>query len=245
MQSNLDRVLKNGVMRIPVAYTKDPSFGLSEEFYIDPKTGKPGGIVIEYMNLICQDLGVTPEYIDMPWKDHINALLNDEVDMLPKHSNIPERALVVDFAFPTVNFDVLVMVKKSSGETYETLQAEGKKISVARGSSNVDLVKQHFPKAEVVEVDEYLEGCDLMEAGTVNAWCECPIVKYLFELRKDIDALRHEDGSLLKLSTEHAYPGVKNGDTRFLNWLQNWARYRTTTGDLTAMMDRWKATLME
>lgn len=244
-ESALDRVLRNGVMRIPVAYTKDPSYGLSEEFYLDPKTGKPAGIVIEYLDLMCRDLGVKPEYINMPWKDHIDALLRDEVDLLPKHSNLPERALLVDFAFRTVNFDVLIMLRKDSEETYESLKAEGIKISAARGSSNCEVVRKHFPKAEIVEVDEYLEGCDLLEQGVVDAWVESPIVKHLLVVRPKIKVVRKEDGSLLKLSSEYAHPAVKQGDTKFLNWLNNWADYRLASGELEEMLNRWRAGLLE
>jgi len=244
-KSALDRVLETGIMRIPVAFTKDPSYGLSEEFYIDPKTGKPAGIVIEYLELLCKDLGVKPQYMDMPWKDQIDVILRDEADLLPKHTNTPQRALKIDFAFPTVNFDVLCVVRKGSGETMETLKAPGKKFSVARGSSTCDVVKEWFPDAELVEVGEYLAGADLLEAGEVDAWVESPIVKHLFELRPAIEALRNEDGSLIKLSSEFAYPGVKSGDTKFLNWLKNWYAYRTATGDLPEMMARWAEGLVE
>ncbi len=243
--SNLDRIRKNGVMRIPVAFTKEPKYGVSEEFYIDSATGKPAGVVIEYMDLMCADLGVKAEYMDMPWGEHIDALLTDKVDILPKHSNLPSRALVVDFAQRVINFDVLVIIRKDSDETMETLNMPGKKVAVSKGSSNLDLIKKYFPQAEVTEIEEYTMGADLLEAGEVDFWVESPVVKKLFEVRPKIKPLRKEDGSLVILAREYAHPGVKAGDSRFLNWINNWMMYRLATGELQEIIDRWKATLME
>ena len=56
--SMIERVLKKGVMRVAVALTRPRQEGLSDEFYLDLKTGKPEGVVIDYMKLMAEDLGV-------------------------------------------------------------------------------------------------------------------------------------------------------------------------------------------
>ncbi len=244
-ESVLDRVVKNGVMKIAVMFTRPPKEGLSDEYYIDPDTGKPAGIVIEYMEMMCKDLGVKPEYIDMHWSKQVDALLNDEVDILPKHSNIPKRALQVGFAGRTINFDVVALINKDHPETMESLQQEGKVIACTKGSSNREVIEKYFPKAKIYEITEYIQGADRLKDKTVDAWVEAPVAKTLFDVRPELDVIRNADGSLLKLAVEYAHPGVKPGDHIFINWINNWLLYRDATGDLPEMMARWNECLIK
>ncbi len=243
--STLDKVLDSKVMKIAVFYHRAPEEGLSNEYYLDPVTGEPKGIVIEYMNLLCADMGVTPEYIHMPWGKQVDALKSGEVDILPKHSNTPLRAADVDFALRTINFDVVGVVHKDRPQTMEGLNQDGVKIATTRGSSNEEVIKKHFPKATLVSIDEYMQGTELLRKGEVAAWVESPVAKTLLEVCPDLDVLRDQDGVLIRLNVEFAHPGVKQGDTRFVNFIINWQQYRDATGDLPEMWDRWKTCLID
>lgn len=243
--SVLESVLSSGKLRIAVMFTKCPEEGLSEEYYIDPKTGKPAGAVIEYMELMAKDLGVKPVYIDMHWSLQADALRNGEVDILPKHTNLPSRALLMDFALATINFDVVTVISKNAPQTMESLNADGMKIVCTKGSSNLEIVKRVYPKASVIEIMEFTDGIRLLQSGKAQGWVESPIAKTLFHCAPDLDVIRDENGKLIKLSAEFAHPAVARGEEDFLKWIINWQQYRTATGDLPKIYEKWKKCLVE
>ena len=244
--SMIERVINKGVMKIAVAFTKPPEEGLSDEFYVDPKTGKPEGVVIDYMKLMADDLGVKPEWVNMPWKDQVDALINDEVDILPKHTNTPDRALKIDFADRLISFEVIAVTSKEKPQTMESLKEKGKIIACSRGSSNKQIIEKEFPIAQIVEVDEYLLGADAIEKGKADAWVESPVSKSLFELRPNLDVVRDEKGDLIVLSKDYAHPAVKLGDQRAINWIDNWIKFRMAHGILNYLVNvRWQNTLIK
>ncbi len=87
MTSTLDLVLERGVLRVAVAYTPPPEEGSHPEFYLDPRTSEPSGVVCELGRIMASDLGVRPEFVDIAWADHMTALLDADVaDELYEHS---------------------------------------------------------------------------------------------------------------------------------------------------------------
>ena len=94
-RDTLSEILERWELRVAVQWLPSPQeSGEPPEFYIDPETGKPTGIAIILSELIARDLHVRAEFVNLPWKDHVDALLRRQVDLLPKHSNTPDRALV-------------------------------------------------------------------------------------------------------------------------------------------------------
>lgn len=244
-QSMIDEVLGKGVMRIAVALTDPPDKGLSEEYYRDPETGKPEGVVIDYMKLMAGDLGVEPEWVEIPWKDQVDALISGDIDILPKHTNTPDRALKVDFADRLISFEVLIVVLKENPQTFSSLNQDNRVIACARGSSNIQLVQHNFPRAKIVEVDEYLDGAEALESGDVHAWVESPITKTLLEKRPRLDVIRDSRGEVAVLSKDYAHPAVKLGDQRAVNWINNWIKFRMARGELDSLVNkRWRSNLL-
>lgn len=238
--SMIDRVREKGVMRVAVALTRHPEEGMPDEFYLDPKTGEPAGVVIEYMKMMAEDLGVKPEWVSIPWNDQVDALINGEVDVLPKHTNTPERALKIDFADTMFCFDIVVVTSKNNPQTFEELKKENKKIACVKGASNILVLQKNFPKAEIVEIEEYLMGADVLEEGAVDAWVESAISKKLMQLRPNLEILRNSNGKPIVLSTECDNISVKLGDQRSINWINNWIKFRKAQGDLRNLLEvRW------
>ena len=128
----LDEVRARGVLRIPVEFSAPPEEGPPPEFYLDPKTGEPAGIAPIIGGLVARDLGVRLECVNMPWPDHVPALLDGRVDFLPKHVNTPERALHVEFGVGRFTvYRVTALVRDDSGiASRDALNREGRIITV-------------------------------------------------------------------------------------------------------------------
>lgn len=240
MESMVDRVRKKGIMRVAVELAKHPDEGMPDEFYFEPKTGQPAGVVIDYMKMMAEDLGVEAEWVNIPWSDQIDALINGDVDVLPKHTNTPERAFRIDFSDIVFCFNISAVISKKNLFTLDELKKGDKKIACVKGASNRLVLERHFPNAEVVDVDEYMIGADLLEEGAVDAWVEAAITKKLLQLRPDLDVIRNSQGKPIVLSTECNSISVKLGDQRSINWINNWMRFRKAQGDLKYLLEvRW------
>ena len=239
-KSMIDQVVKKGVMKVAVNLTRPPEEGMSDEYCLDPKTGKPAGVVIDYMKLMAEDLGVKPEWISIPWNEQVDALINGDVDILPKHTNTPERAMRIDFADQMIAFETLIVISKENPQTFEDLKQAGKIIACGKGSSNQLTIEKLFPQAEIFEIEEYLMGADALENSKVHAWVESAISKNLLKLRPKIDVVKDSDGNIISLSKDYAHMAVKLGDQRSINWINNWIKFRRAQGDLSYLLDiRW------
>ena len=235
----LDAIRERGVLRIAVEFNPPPEEGgFPPEFYIDPKTGKPWGIAPIIGGLIAEDLGVKLECMDLPWPEHIPALLSGKVDLLPKHTNTPQRALEVEFATGRLTaYRVTALIPADSEITDKReLNQKGKVITVWHGSSIRDIILKEFPKATMRELKKPSEE---VEQGRADACLTDSVTKIFMEKHPGLKFLRDEEGKLVIFSREVVHPSIKPGDARFLNWLNNWLEYHHAQGTLGYWCDEW------
>ena len=90
-RSLVDQIRERGVVYIGAHW------GETSAQYLDPDTGEPAGLVALVGELLAQDLNVRAEFVNMPWADHISALLDGRIDISVKHTLTPHRALQVEF----------------------------------------------------------------------------------------------------------------------------------------------------
>lgn len=239
--SALDDVLSRGRLRIAVEFNDPPDSGFPPEMYIDPETGKPWGIGPIIGGLIAKDLGVELECIDLPWPEHIDALLERRVDLLPKHTNTPERALRVEFANGRLTaYRVTALVQAGSALGKEDLNQEGVVISTWHGASTTQVAREHFPKAEVREFTKpHVE----VQEGRALACVNDSITHIFLEKNPGLELMR-EGEQLVVLSREYVHPSIRPGDPRFLNWLNNWLEYHDAQGTLRYWCEQWWESFM-
>lgn len=243
-KSLLDEIRQRGVLRIPVEFTEPPEEnGFPPEFYIDPATGQAAGIAPILGGLMANDLGVKLECVDLPWPEHIPALLAGKVDVLPKHNNTPERALFLEFANARfIIFRVTAILPVDSSITSkEALNQPGKVIVVWHGSSIREIIKREFPLARMKEFKEpQLE----VAAGRADAWITDAVTKIFMEKHPTLKFLRDKEGKLIIFSREYAQPAIRPGDQRFLNWLNNWYQFHEAQGTIKYWCDTWWESFM-
>jgi polar amino acid transport system substrate-binding protein len=242
-KSLLDEIRERGVLRIPVEFSPPPAEGFPPEFYIDPKTGEPWGIAPIMAKLMAEDLGVKLKCIDMPWPEHVPALLSGKVDLLPKHVNTPKRALYVEFAtgrFMLYRVTALIRAKSSVADK-EALNQAGKIISVWHGSSIREIIKKEFPLATVKEFKyPWIE----VEEGRADACLTDSVTTIFLQKHPGLKFVRDREGKLMIFSREHAQPGIKPGDQRFLNWINNWYQYHEAQGTIAHWCHIWWESFM-
>jgi ABC-type amino acid transport substrate-binding protein len=244
VRSLLDEIRERGVLRIPVEFNPPPEVnGFPPEFYIDPKTGEPSGLAPIISRIMAKDLGAELECVDMPWPEHIPALLSGKVDLLPKHVNPPTRALTVEFSSGRLMaYRVTALIPADSTITdKEELNKEGKVISVWHGSSIREIIHREFPAATM---KEFKSPSVEVQEGRADACLTDSVTKIFLDKHPGLKFLRDREGRLVIFSREYAQIAIKPGDQRFLNWINNWYQYHEAQGTIAYWCDTWWESFM-
>ena len=231
-------VLARGSLRVLVEFGPPPSEGPPPEFYYDPDTGEATGVACELGKMVAADLGVEIEWIDIPWPEQLPALLAGKADLLPKHTNTSLRGMLVDFSVHRLQRIEVVMIAEKDGPIKSKKDLNSDKVSVVswHGSSNIEVVHELFPAATVVEDSRPWE---LLGAGGAQALITDCVTRAALEKFSKLDFVRDDKGERELLNLEYGYPAVFPGDTRFLNWLNNFMAYRWNDGTLQYWAETW------
>ncbi|MCE2529518.1 MAG: transporter substrate-binding domain-containing protein [Acidimicrobiia bacterium] len=241
--STLDEILDRGSLRIPIEFLGHPDTGDPPEMYRDPETGEPDGLAPRVGAMIAADLGVELEIVEILWPDEIPALFDRTVDLLPKHTLFPRRALQLEFAMGRlmqIHVTCQVPVERAN-EGLDPLTREGLRIGVWHGSSNRDVAERFFPAATVVDASDPTR---LLLDGHVDAVVGDAVTGRYLELNPELGLLREPDGTLVILSRGYNKISIRPGDPRLLNWLNSWSDYRAAEGDIEDLCVTWWESFM-
>src|SRR5207248_6299693 len=95
----------------------------------------------EMMRQMAADLGIDPEprwvEIEGTWQDQFDALIAGEVDLVPKPTNTPTRALSAEFAGRLLPYNVVCLVRKPATlRTLDDVNRPNVRVAFTAGSSN-------------------------------------------------------------------------------------------------------------
>lgn len=236
-KSLLQEIRERKVLRIAVAFSPPPEEGHPPEFYIDQKSGKPSGVVCELGKVIARDLGAKPEWVDIPWPEHMQALLSGKVDLLLSYTNTPQRAFQIEFADRLLPSQVVIMVTRDSAiQEKEEVNQPGKRIGIWHGSSIARVAETHFPLATI---GEYADPPGELEGERIDACVVDAVTRVFMEKHPGLRLLRDKNGELIVLAREYGHPAIRPGDQRFLNWINNWLQYHKAQGTIGYWCHTW------
>jgi ABC-type amino acid transport substrate-binding protein len=236
-RSTLDEIRERGVLRIAVEFNDPPKSGFPPEMYIDPDSGEPWGIAPIMGGLVAKDLGVELECVDLPWPTHIDALLEGEVDLLPKHTNAPSRGLLVEFTDGRLIQNRVTCTVRKDSSISSRAQIDDPKVLIAywHGSIIGEVARERFPNARY---EEFAKPALAVSEGQADVCLNDSITHAFLDVYPDLALLR-EEGELVVLSREYVHMSIAPGDPRFLNWLNNWYRYHEAQGTIAHWCEDW------
>jgi ABC-type amino acid transport substrate-binding protein len=231
-ESAIDRVIKNGVLRVGVDLTFPPLQ------YRDPDTGEPMGLMPEIDAQMAQDLGVELEYVEMPFGELIAGLLADKFDWIGiAFTSTPARALQVLFIDEPTFFEDSVLLLKP-GFTFEKLSdlnTPEVTFSNMSGSAQDGSARLMFPDATfkplgwpetVLEVAAGRSDCCLIAIWNAAA--------YINENPGTVDVW---DGGSLFADVNTFF--VPMGDYKTRDWIDTWFRYYGAHGWQQSRFNYW------
>jgi polar amino acid transport system substrate-binding protein len=231
-ESVLDRWVRTKTAKLGVDLTFPP-------IQFKDSNGKPTGYQMEVTQQMMSDLGVTPEYVEIPFGQLFAALAAGKFDMMGISATIlPSRALRGYFAqFPCFYESIVVLLKPGSSVT-STSQLASANISVLQGSSQEFSGKILYPKATFQTFAGITDAINAVATGRADA-----VILSEFDVGEALKA--HPDLKILPgppLFVDANTYFMPVGDQKLQAWVTNWLRYYATHGYLTSLWQKWVGT---
>jgi polar amino acid transport system substrate-binding protein len=163
--AELSEIQQRGYIKIAV---KDnlPPLGFRDA------NGNLQGLEIDIAQRLAEDLLGKPKafkLIPVQNRDRISQVLDHKVDILIARFTATEsRSRLVNFSIPYYLDSALLVTKNTSLQRLSDFKQL--KIGVLQGSDTIARIKYFIPNAELVGVDSYKQGQNLLETGKIAAF---------------------------------------------------------------------------
>lgn len=227
--SVLDKWLSSKTAKLGVDLTFPP-------IQFKDSAGKPTGYQMELTEAMMADLGVTPQYVEIPFGQLFAGLVAGKFDMMGISATIlPSRALKGLFSsFPVFYESIVVLLKPGSTVTSQD-QLNGKKIAVLQGSSQEFSSKLIFPNSTFSPFAGLADAVNEVASGRADA-------TVLSEFDVDDSLKAHPNLTLLAgppLWVDANTYLMPTGDYKLQAWVNNWLRYNATHQRLVSSWKKW------
>jgi polar amino acid transport system substrate-binding protein len=220
--------------------TKKAKLGVDLSFpplqFIDPKSKKPSGYMVEITNLMMKDLGVTPEYVQTPFAQLFAGLAAGKFDMVGIAATIlPSRALQGWFAGIPVFYESNVVLVKKSSSAHNLNALSQARFAVLQGSSQQASGSVLFPRAKFKAFASESDAATEVSVGRADAaiFSEFSAGSILGK-NKDLRTL---GGPPLFVDANTYF--MPEGDEKLWQWVTNWLRYQSTHQTMVGLWKKW------
>ena len=204
-----------------------------EPFEFEDGQGNVTGFDIALLELICGELGIKYELVNLSFENIETAVQNGQVNIgMSCFSITPERMETFLFTIPYFSGGQAIAVNPGSGITGISDLA-GKTITAGMGTSGMGAAEDNIPDANVVGMDNYaLAFMQLKNKGCDAAVADLPVTrKYAakdgFLVLDEI--LSYEDNAIL----------VKKGNDDLVKALNGAIQTLKDNGKIDALIDEW------
>jgi polar amino acid transport system substrate-binding protein len=228
--SVLDRWTKDKKARLGV----DLSFPPLQ--FIDPKTKKPAGYMVEITEAMMNDVGATPEWVQTPFAQLFAALAAGKFDMVGIAATIlPTRALQGWFAGVPVFYESNVVVVKKTSKAHKLSDLARARFAVLQGSSQQASGAVIFPKASFKALATESDAATEVSVGRADAaiFSEFSTGSILQNNKN----LRPLGGPPLFVDANTYF--MPEGDEKLWQWVTNWLRYQSAHQTMAGLWKKW------
>jgi len=173
--ASLEELKAQGTIKI-VTTASSPPHG-----FVDPRTSKLSGIMVEVAELIAKDLSLKPEFTEVPFGGLIGTITSGRADLMSAPLFITEeRSKVLDFSDPIYGWGEGVVVRDDSKKNFTDLHSlSGNTIGVLTGSVQLKSVQNVPGIKEVRTYPDYVTILAEVRAGRIDgALIDPPSVAY-------------------------------------------------------------------
>jgi len=197
-------------------------------------SGKPAGFQMDITNMMMADLGVTPEYVEIPFGDLFAAVVAGKIDMMGISATIrPSRSLKGFFAnFPVFYESIVIILKPGSKITSPSqLNASGITITTVQGTAQEAAGKLLYPKATSTSFTALTDSINAVGTGRADA-----VILSEF----DVESAFAAHSNLVIMPGPPLFSDCNTyfmplGDYKLQAFVTNWLRYYATHQTLAGL----------
>ncbi|WP_122046308.1 transporter substrate-binding domain-containing protein [Vibrio atlanticus] len=233
---NLDKINERGSLRVGMS-TFVP-------WAMRNKQGDLVGFEIDVAKRLAEDSGWKVEFVPTAWDGIIPSLLSKKFDVIIGGMSITEaRAKSVLFTEPYSHSGVQLAANKELAEGFTQISdfdSRRVKIAARRGAFTVQVARETFPKAKVLQFDDDAQAFQEVLNGNAHAVIASS-PKPEHETIKNVDTLfiPFEE----RLSKGNEAFAVRLGETDKAEFFNEWIKARTEDGWLKERYEYWFSTL--
>ncbi|MEZ8273417.1 transporter substrate-binding domain-containing protein [Vibrio splendidus] len=233
---NLDKINERGSLRVGMS-TFIP-------WAMRNKQGDLVGFEIDVAKRLAEDSGWKVEFVPTAWDGIIPSLLSKKFDVIIGGMSITEaRAKSVLFTEPYSHSGVQLAANKELAEGFTQISdfdSRRVKIAARRGAFTVQVARETFPKAKVLQFDDDAQAFQEVLNGNAHAVIASS-PKPEHETIKNADTLfiPFEE----RLSKGNEAFAVRLGETDKAEFFNEWIKARTEDGWLKERYEYWFSTL--
>jgi len=233
-QQVLSSIVKKGEIRIGMT-GKQPPFSMKS------KSGELMGYEVDLAKALAKNMGVELKLVEVPFADLMGALKAGKIDgIMSGMTMTPERNLNALFAGPYTlsGKSILTKSNKVAEFTAADNSTSGKKFKIIslKGSTSEQFVKNFMAKHEIILVNSYDEGVEMILNDKADAMvadkpiCVITVLKY-----QGKDLVTTEE----PLTIEPIGMALPPGDPQFLNLVENYLASMELSGTLQLLEKKW------
>ena len=235
-ESTIEQVQKRGILRVGMS-TFVP-------WAMKDKTGKLIGFEIDVAKRLAEDSGWKVEFVPTAWDGIIPSLLSNKFDVIIGGMSITEaRAKSVLFTEPYSHSGVQLAANKELAEGFTQISdfdSRRVKIAARRGAFTVQVARETFPKAKVLQFDDDAQAFQEVLNGNAHAVIAS-------SPKPEHEAIKNADTLFIpfeeRLSKGNEAFAVRLGETDKTEFFNEWIKARTEDGWLKERYEYWFSTL--
>ncbi|MDC5857019.1 MULTISPECIES: transporter substrate-binding domain-containing protein [Vibrio oreintalis group] len=233
---NLDKINERGTLRVGMS-TFVP-------WAMRDKQGELIGFEIDVAKRLAKDSGWQVEFVPTAWDGIIPALLAKKFDVIIGGMSItPERSKSVLFSAPYSHSGVQVAANKELAEgfsEFSDFNSRRVKIAARRGAFTVQVARETFPKAKILQFDDDAQAFQEVLNGNAHAVIAS-------SPKPEHEAVKNSDKLFIpfteRLSKGNEAFAVRLGEADKEAFFNQWIQARTQDGWLEQRYEYWFSTL--
>ncbi|WP_171750591.1 transporter substrate-binding domain-containing protein [Vibrio sp. RE88] len=233
---NLDKINERGTLRVGMS-TFVP-------WAMRDKQGDLIGFEIDVAERLAADSGWKVEFVPTAWDGIIPALLAKKFDVIIGGMSVtPERSKSVLFTTPYSHSGVQVAANKELASGFSEMSdfnSRRIKIAARRGAFTVQVAREAFPKAKILQFDDDAQAFQEVLNGNAHAVIAS-------SPKPEHEAVKNADKLFIpfneRLSKGNEAFAVRLGESDKQAFFDQWIQARTEDGWLEQRYEYWFATL--
>ena len=202
------------------------------------ENNQPKGYVVDYTKLIFRKIGIEPIFITDTWQNLLKKYSNKQIDVFPVLGLSDERIKLFDFTKSYINQELSIVTKNTRFDIINIDDLSGQKIAMVKNWNLTKVIKNNYPKIDVIEYDTLEKVFDSIKDNYTDATIQNELISNYNIDKTYYDSLKISSKITVKDFDEKLYMGVSK-DLKPLTSILNKVISEITIDEVKSLKAKW------